>query len=371
MRWSILAIGCSGLICAPAATARDRHGAKADSAVTTALFPIISSRGIDAALIQEVESRLELAIEAANLHVLSGAALNAKLGQKTQADLDKCAADLTCVAKLGHRLKVNEVIVGRAGERPGGGTKISIIVVNVDSAQIDRKSTLEIGATPDVPTELARGFHEIFQEEFPTSLVTASAAEPLSAGKAPPKGLELVGITPTSDVLELEPVPVVPPPASGPAAAGPPLIIAKPVTAGTEPKGEAQRPLDSARSAAPLPTPVRAQALSWRIYAGGAALALGAIGVGVGSYWGAQSRSLYSEANNPQTSMKRAVEVLKPQADSDVNKANLFFGLGGTVLAAGVALLAWEFLGKPAPRTPVASLDVSERGIRAVLAFAY
>lgn len=107
------------------------------------------------------------------------------------------------------------------------------------------------------------------------------------------------------------------------------------------------------------------------MWLGATALAVGAAGVGTGAYFGVQSRTLYKEANDSKTTMIRAKNVLQPQADADVNHANLLFGVGGGVAAIGTALLVWNFVGRPAQaHSPMVSIAVGN-GAQAVVAFAY
>jgi hypothetical protein len=312
--------------------ARRKRGAAAHS-VDMAIFPVATAPKTNAALASAFDEAVGAAVVEAGLDAIAGAQLSKRLKLAPRVAIERCKGDLGCIAKLGKRLRVSEVLFARAVPRSLGGIEIVIVAVTSADASVARKRTLEIGGEEEIKGTLAGSFAEIFKNAPPAGLA--------GGGAAPPDE--------TVDQLALEPLPDL---AALPTAAPP----AEEQTTGAE-SGEAEEEIplelvlatgekETGAAATPNPGPIAPgpagpEHTSYLFYGGMGLAGLGVAALAGASVFGLQSRRHYDEAaptNVPQVEAKDMVD----RANDETDRANLLFVTAGALAVAGGVLIVLD-----------------------------
>lgn len=307
------------------------HARRSTRAGEIARFPLTARGNPSAKLIESVERALDDAIRQSGTALVSGAQLSKRLRTNVAQAVGRCATDTKCLTRLAQRAKAATLVTGRVTEN-GAGIRVVFLVVGGTRARPDGKVTADIapgddvaarlapvltellGAGPTVEPELV-GLAGLALEPVPGSEAGTAPTEPATPSSASPDaGAAAPGSSPDDDLPELVAI-----------AAEPPLLDA---------------PVSVAPGDAP-PTGER----RWLFYGGVASTGLGALLVGVGSYYGLQSRSLLDEAEDrsPRNELNQVRAKDKEQQGwAAADRANLFFGIGGIAVTAGAAMVGYD-----------------------------
>ncbi len=94
--------------------------------------------------------------------VVAGRELRQRLGGKPGKLLSRCGADLVCIAELGRRAKVREVMLARASPAASGGLLLTVLVVDSKLASVKRRVSLTFRNPEDVSGVLRRSVRKMF-----------------------------------------------------------------------------------------------------------------------------------------------------------------------------------------------------------------
>ncbi len=274
--------------------------------------------------------------------VLYGKSLRRAIKGKPDRAIAKCGSNVGCIAKLGQKARAELVIYGRVSP-DGGGVKAQLLVVDVASSSISERTVLSLSSVSQVKAEVANHLDSLFpavasaEDEIPLDMILGD--EPVEADEAvadasateAPGGGDLpldFALEASSETTGLEGEPELTPLALEPPTASPeeePVEIAAvtPVLATTADTGER----DSGGS----------RVLT---YTGIGVAGLGVAALGVGAYFGMQSASTVDSIEyGAGGTTQREAQTLEKDANDQAGMANLMFGVGGGLVAAGAALV--------------------------------
>jgi len=83
------------------------------------------------------------------------------------------------------------------------------------------------------------------------------------------------------------------------------------------------------------------ESLSWRRPTGWTAVGLGAVGLGLGTYFAVDGSDAAAQTRGLRPRDARAFERLSDQVDRDNLGAAISYSIGGTLLLAGAMILLW------------------------------
>jgi hypothetical protein len=174
----------------PADASAAAKGTKAKRRVV-AVFPILARDDANPATVDSVSTLLDNgSVLIASVELVTTQTLRKRLGKEPGKMIELCGSNLKCIAKLGKKVKANEVLLGRAVPE-GGGVKISFLVIDVKKQTVVRKQSLVFASMADVKPVLGGTFFALFDVTQPGYLKLASVganSAVLVDGKAVGKG---------------------------------------------------------------------------------------------------------------------------------------------------------------------------------------
>ncbi len=319
-----------------------------------AIFPTLGSPKRGAGILSRLDRALSESTSEARLNVLIGVSLTRRLKGGAKAAIENCRGDIDCVAKLGKRARSDEVLFARAVPRSVGGIKVVLVVVDVSTSAVARKSTLEIASKAEVRSALAASFKEIFRTDPPESLATDTDTSGASAEEPGPDwiGIELEPLPP----LEAPPGPKDPEPlivSSPPAIEEPKLTIGPPEAATMQRNTAAVAATDPGIPDFSAELPLESERTPWLFYSGVGLASLGGIAAGGGLFQGIQSIRHFNIANDPVTNQPRVLSMRNRSWD-EADRANLLYMIGGGMAVAGAVLIVIDRVFSSPPEASVA-----------------
>ena len=134
------------LLTAPADAEAKRNGKKK----TVAIFPFLADGSPNAATINATSGLLlKASAFLEQVTVLSGKKLRKKLKKDPKKAIQKCGANMKCLAKLGKKVKASEVLLVKVSESPGGGVSMFFVFIDVKKKTLARKQKIEIASAGD------------------------------------------------------------------------------------------------------------------------------------------------------------------------------------------------------------------------------
>ncbi len=289
--------------------------------------------------------------KAKKVKLLQGAALKKAMKKKPEPLFAKCGADIACTAKLGRTAGAERVIAVRVSPA-GADVQVQMVIIDVAGQALLAKVEAEVTSVAKAGQLVAAHETELFgsapaaAEELPLDLIldTPPPAVADATDPEPASG-------PAADELPLELALAEPPASDAGAASAPPEL-------GPEPGPPPAEELTAvALPAVVAPPPSTERSRLWT-YVGVGVAGLGAAALGAGGYFGLQATSIRdSVQRGADGDTQQQGKRKQDDANASAGRANLMFGIGGGLLAAGGALVAldlWVF-GPSAP-TPRLSL---------------
>ena len=330
---------------------------------------VITKNNPDPKLTKALKAQLAKPIDSIpDAKLLTGKPLAKAINGNPDAAMAKCRSDLQCIAKLGKKAKAKKVILARIA--PGDtGISVGCLVINVDTTEVEHKSSFTIANAKDAKTVLASNFAELLPDMGGNKNAVAAAA-PAPAADEPALDLGTIPVGTEPAAAPAAPADAsasaTPPPAdaggSGAAQAAPgtdasatpppPADGATPATAATGgPGGDlapspvaSVAPAQQADTAATLPGGPAPASRLWR-YAGGSLAGVGIVALGVGGFFGMQSSSNFNAIKTGPTGTNQVDAKAKlDSANSAASTANLLFGVGGAATAVGAGLFLMDML---------------------------
>ncbi|MEZ4271594.1 MAG: hypothetical protein R3C68_09230 [Myxococcota bacterium] len=328
---------------------------------TVALFPFVAaeakSRRIAPAYYKKVAAQFRRASTEGAIRFVYGKQLRKQLGANTARAIERCAGDVACVAGLGQRAKVDEVISVQV-ERQGDGLQAFFMIINVSQRSIARSQFVTFSNLGAVEKELAAHQRALLGISGDAA-VAPKTSENLAALP------RLLPIHPGP--RQEEPMLLLPalPKSEGPATAQGQSDSSKGRVRGSQ-DGTAQE--SRTRSAETLISQSAGNAGGWMLpsalAAGGVAVALGA----TGAFFGARAASAdKTSAREGRTQLEFQTYV--DHANDDASLANvLFIGSAATAVTGAVLFVIHALSDRESP-SPSAALEATAvpGGLRAAL----
>jgi len=110
-----------------------------------------------------------------NVKVLSGKKLKKKLRKDPKRALTKCGADMGCLAKLGKKVRANEVLLVKTSPASNGGVQLFFVFIDVKRKTLARKQKIEIASVDQVKVVMGSVFYELFGYTDPGTIKVAGA----------------------------------------------------------------------------------------------------------------------------------------------------------------------------------------------------
>jgi len=295
----------------------------------------VPSNWIDAVRAQLVEHPAALP----SGRVLAGATLSAALDTEAEQAGSACGPSVTCLAGLGKKAGAESVLYTRLVETKTGIT-VQCLIINVLTADIADKTAFDVKTIESVPTLVDANLVQIFPE--------AAKPRPEATVSQEPKPAAAPGPEPTIVFDFDNPAPV-------PEGEGPRKITRAELFqefAVDDPHANGENLPAAVDTGVMVPArdadknegePIFGPAAflrAWR-YTSLGLFGAGLVGIGVGAILGATARS---ENNSIQASWTqlRARQMLD-KANTNVSRANDFYGVGGVLAALGGAGLGLEY----------------------------
>lgn len=280
-------------------------------------------------VLDAVDGALEgLVLTQPDLKAVVGDDLKTRLHADPRAAVRACGTELACVARLGRRAGVAQVLWVRVKSK-GGGVRLALFIVGVADRKIQQSTVIELETLTDLDMAIEPRLRELFAERVvpPTE---GALADPLA-------------------MLELEPMPElapVAPPDFGPEPAkkATPVetVVAEPAPTTPAPPFRAEAG-SSGGVALAAPSSKVVTRSGWRPlrWLGWGLAGASAAVFGVSGYYGTQYRSAVNEidAEGPRTtSLPRAIE-LQREANVARDRVHISALIGGAVAGAALTLL--------------------------------
>lgn len=226
-----------------------------------------------------------------------GRALEAHLGTDVTSAITACGADLTCIAALGRRAAVRQVLYARATALEQGGIGIQFLLIGVETAEVDGKIVVTVDDVAGVTKAVTAVAHELWG-------IDAGAVE------------QRLAAAPAEESESPAPEPALPAPSLSPSA--PP--------APNDPR-EIRRPP------------------RWPFYAAALLGAAGAGATAAGVHYGRRSRSYDDDTRyGPGRTVLPSTLAAEEAAKRDATRATLLFAAGAVLLGSGAALCGYSWM---------------------------
>ncbi len=338
------------LMAAPADAARKRKANAKDAPKRLlVLFPIVVSEDANVELTRAIDAAVERGAHGAYPQLLGGETLNAKLNGDS---LEKCKGDIPCIAKLGKRLKADDVFLGNATAH-GAGVSVAAVVISVARTKVEGKAMIAVASPADVEAAVKGAFFDLFHLPHPDAMAAMASLELGESSDS------------DADALELAPIAFASPPAATDPKASTPTDddTAELVAIPTSPRATSASPAPATQpAAAGNKSPSR-----WLTYTGLGVVALGAAVACSGILPSRAARDSYDKGDN-LTLDQFATTKLQKDGDRAIDRANQLFVIGGGLAALGgaLALLDLVLLSDVEP-----TLAVTTHGVRASISVAF
>ncbi|MEE8410823.1 MAG: hypothetical protein V3T05_14580 [Myxococcota bacterium] len=326
----------------PVESAAARKAAKKSR---VAIFPTVGAGFATQALVGAFDAELVRAAAATKgVRILSGKALRRKLNSDPAKAAKKCGSNTACLARLGKRAGVAEVVTGRAGQREGGGITVELVVITVRGVAHHRNATIEVASKAELGKAVGDQVQALLGVAPPDSTPDLSAL-PLAA--LPGEG------GPEAPTPELEPEPEPEP------GLGPELVSLTPIGSADDDAPLLDHPTD--RVDVPIPllpidpmrlpnetaatspttttlTPDAPPWLRWTAYGAGG---VGVVALGAGTFFGLRAQTY--DPPRPSDGMT-LVAVLKQQKAQNraATRGTALLISGGVIAALAAAAMVVE-----------------------------
>ncbi|MFC1610512.1 hypothetical protein ACFL6C_06115 [Myxococcota bacterium] len=328
--------GSSNLVCAVLVA----HASPAVAAdhLTVAILPATTSGGTSAAILRAVDGAIEeLVASTSAVDALQGRELRKRLRKDPASAGESCSQDPVCLARLGRKARVDEVVTVRARQHDGG-LRMTFIVVGVSDRRLRRTISVNVESADEIASGVRLRLARI---------LGVTHAE-LRGGSAPaPEGI-MPELTPMPTLEPVPPEPTIEPRPEPPLAQHPSEAVA------AEPSGKSEE------LAAILPGDARQEEAGtsdalW--YGGWCGLSASAILLGISGYFGLQYRSAVDQLDpdcDKCTPLPKAIRL-----QDEANDARLIglitVAVAAVAAATGASLLVFSDM----------SVSVSTTGDRA------
>ena len=288
----------------------------AAAADRVAVLPAGPAGGTSKEVLRAVNDAVDgLLGSATGIETVSGSAIKRKMRAEARA----CREEPACLARVGRRLKVDEVVTVRA-RRHGEGLRLTFLAVGVEDRRLRRTVSVTVDSTVGIAAVVRVRLGQILGV---TQAELTAAVEPE-----------------VDELLPLEPMPSLEPlPGAGELGAAPeepppaPAVIAEPTPASATKDVAAVEPVRPGR---PLAEPSR-----WMWYSGLGMLGAGAVLGGVSTFFGVRyfsKKNAIDEGGRGTTPQVRA-EALQDQANRAGKLSNISAVAAAVLAAAGAGLV--------------------------------
>lgn len=323
---------------------------------------VIGKKGTSPELLSAVrDATFRAAVSVLRDSVIPEAVVRERLGDRPEKKIEKCGANLGCIAKLGAKAGGAKVLYTRVvPAKKRKPIQVQLLVIGVTSRLIEQRTMVEFKNVAEVRSKLVDQIYAMLSVNGPGYIeITGATTEVTIDGQVVGNGSGTYTVTPgRHDVLVAgvsASVLVLPggferlnitAPASTPASA--PAIV------------YVETPTAPATIIVNSNSEKRTRGTTWMLPTGGAIAGAGGVAIGMGIFFGLQSNNTRAKIRQGATSQISA-NNLNNEANGQANTATALFVAGGIAMGIGAGMIIADLIlsgneEEGSPVTPIAAL---------------